>query len=233
MLVCPRCDQADPRSRTPALDNGRRRPRLPRTAASGWRSKVDDQPPARALPRTRWSPRCARVRLRQPDAGPAPRQDRGQHRPGRGLTNAKAIDAAVGDLTTITGQKPIVTRAKRSIAQFRLRTGMPIGAKVTLRGQRMYDFLERLTIAGPAPHPRLPGRARAIVRRARQLQPRVPRAARVPRDRLRQDRPSARAGDQHRDHRADRRGSRSACSSCWACRSPPSAGKEIAWPRNR
>ena len=51
--------------------------------------------------------------------------------------------AVVGDLTIITGQKPIVTRAKRSIAQFRLRTGMPIGAKVTLRGQRMYDFLER------------------------------------------------------------------------------------------
>ena len=62
---------------------------------------------------------------------------------GEALTNAKALDAAVGDLTTITGQKPIVTRAKRSIAQFRLRTGMPIGAKVTLRGQRMYDFLER------------------------------------------------------------------------------------------
>ena len=56
---------------------------------------------------------------------------------------AKALDAAVGDLTQITGQKPIITKAKRSIAQFRLRTGMPIGAKVTLRGQRMYDFLER------------------------------------------------------------------------------------------
>jgi large subunit ribosomal protein L5 len=62
---------------------------------------------------------------------------------GEAIQNAKALDAAVGDLTTITGQKPIVTRAKRSIAQFRLRTGMPIGAKVTLRGQRMYDFLER------------------------------------------------------------------------------------------
>jgi large subunit ribosomal protein L5 len=62
---------------------------------------------------------------------------------GEAIANAKALDAAVGDLTTITGQKPIVTRAKRSIAQFRLRTGMPIGAKVTLRGQRMYDFLER------------------------------------------------------------------------------------------
>jgi large subunit ribosomal protein L5 len=62
---------------------------------------------------------------------------------GEAIQNAKALDAAVGDLATITGQKPIVTRAKRSIAQFRLRTGMPIGAKVTLRGQRMYDFLER------------------------------------------------------------------------------------------
>ncbi len=62
---------------------------------------------------------------------------------GEAIANAKALDAAVGDLVTITGQKPIVTRAKRSIAQFRLRTGMPIGAKVTLRGQRMYDFLER------------------------------------------------------------------------------------------
>ena len=69
---------------------------------------------------------------------------------GEAIANAKALDAAVGDLTTITGQKPIVTRAKRSIAQFRLRTGMPIGAKVTMRGQRMYDFLERtLSLALP------------------------------------------------------------------------------------
>ncbi len=64
---------------------------------------------------------------------------------GEALQNAKALDAAVADLTAITGQKPIVTRAKRSIAQFRLRTGNAIGAKVTLRGDRMWDFLERLT----------------------------------------------------------------------------------------
>jgi large subunit ribosomal protein L5 len=64
---------------------------------------------------------------------------------GEALTNAKALDAAVGDLATITGQRPIITRARRSIAQFRLRTGNPIGAKVTLRGQRMWDFLERMT----------------------------------------------------------------------------------------
>ena len=64
---------------------------------------------------------------------------------GEALQNAKAVDAAVGDLQLITGQKPIVTRAKRSIAQFRVRTGNPIGVKVTLRGERMWDFLERLT----------------------------------------------------------------------------------------
>jgi len=64
---------------------------------------------------------------------------------GEALTNAKAVDAAAGDLQLITGQKPIVTRAKRSIAQFRVRTGNPIGLKVTLRGERMWDFLERLT----------------------------------------------------------------------------------------
>lgn len=65
---------------------------------------------------------------------------------GEALTNAKAIDAASGDLTLITGQKPIVMKARRSIAQFKIRTGNPIGLKVTLRGQRMWDFLERLTL---------------------------------------------------------------------------------------
>lgn len=65
---------------------------------------------------------------------------------GEALTNAKALDAAVGDLTLITGQKPVVTKAKRSIAQFRVRTGNSIGLKVTLRGRRMWDFLERLTM---------------------------------------------------------------------------------------
>ena len=64
---------------------------------------------------------------------------------GEALSNAKALDSAVGDLALITGQRPIVTKAKRSIAQFRLRTGNSIGAKVTLRGERMWDFLERLT----------------------------------------------------------------------------------------
>lgn len=63
---------------------------------------------------------------------------------GEALQNAKAIDAATKDLTDITGQKPVITRAKKSIATFRLRAGNPIGLKVTLRGRRMYDFLDRL-----------------------------------------------------------------------------------------
>jgi large subunit ribosomal protein L5 len=64
---------------------------------------------------------------------------------GEALTNSKAVEAAVSDLTIITGQKPVVTKAKRSIAQFKIREGNTIGCKVTLRGQRMWDFLERLT----------------------------------------------------------------------------------------
>jgi large subunit ribosomal protein L5 len=63
---------------------------------------------------------------------------------GEAIQNAKAIDAAVNDVQLITGQKPIVTKAKRSIAAFKLRTGMPIGVKVTLRGDRMYEFFDRL-----------------------------------------------------------------------------------------
>ena len=63
---------------------------------------------------------------------------------GEAVQNPKVIDSAVGELTLIAGQKPVVTRARRSIATFKLREGMPIGAKVTLRGPRMWDFLERL-----------------------------------------------------------------------------------------
>src|SRR5690348_1714454 len=60
---------------------------------------------------------------------------------GEAITNAKAIDAAVGDLRIISGQQPVVTKAKKSIAQFKVRTGNPIGAMVTLRGERMWEFL--------------------------------------------------------------------------------------------
>lgn len=63
---------------------------------------------------------------------------------GEATQNPKALDGAVEDLQAITGQKPIITKAKKSIAGFKLREGMPIGTKVTLRGERMYEFIDRL-----------------------------------------------------------------------------------------
>jgi large subunit ribosomal protein L5 len=66
---------------------------------------------------------------------------------GEAIANSKALDAATGDLQAITGQKPIVKKAKKSIAQFRLREGMSVGLMVTLRGNRMYEFLDRLVNA--------------------------------------------------------------------------------------
>ena len=66
---------------------------------------------------------------------------------GEAVQDAKALEAAERDLTAISGQHPVITRAKKSIAAFRLRTGMPIGLKVTLRGERMYDFFDKLVNA--------------------------------------------------------------------------------------
>lgn len=66
---------------------------------------------------------------------------------GEAIQNAKALEAAEGDLAAISGQHPITTRAKKSIAAFRLRAGMPVGLKVTLRGKRMYDFFDKLVNA--------------------------------------------------------------------------------------
>ncbi|MFC2068344.1 50S ribosomal protein L5 [Chloroflexota bacterium] len=63
---------------------------------------------------------------------------------GEAIQNAKSLEAAEGDLVAISGQHPVITRSKKSIAAFKLREGMPIGLKVTLRGQRMYEFLDRL-----------------------------------------------------------------------------------------
>jgi len=63
---------------------------------------------------------------------------------GEAIQNAKALEAAESDLVAISGQHPVITRSKKSIAAFKLRTGMPIGLKVTLRGERMYDFFDKL-----------------------------------------------------------------------------------------
>ena len=66
---------------------------------------------------------------------------------GEARENARALDTASADIATITGQKPVITRSKKSIANFRLREGMPIGVMVTLRGRRMYEFFDRLVNA--------------------------------------------------------------------------------------
>lgn len=63
---------------------------------------------------------------------------------GEAVGNPKILDAAVNDMMQIAGQRPVVTRAKKSLAAFKIREGMPIGAKVTLRGQRMFEFLDKL-----------------------------------------------------------------------------------------
>ena len=66
---------------------------------------------------------------------------------GEAVSNAKVLEGATSDLSLITGQRPVITRAKKSIAAFRLRAGMPVGARVTLRGERMYEFFDRLVSA--------------------------------------------------------------------------------------
>jgi len=69
---------------------------------------------------------------------------------GEAVADKKAMDGAVSDITALTGQKPIVTKSRKSIATFKLRAGVPVGCKVTLRGERMYEFLDRLvTVAFP------------------------------------------------------------------------------------
>ena len=72
------------------------------------------------------------------------------------MQDAKQLDAAIEDLRIITGQQPMITRAKKSIAGFKIRQGMPIGAKVTLRGDRMWEFFDRLLSTAHPAYPRLP-----------------------------------------------------------------------------
>ncbi len=125
---------------------------------------------------------------------------------GEAARDAKVIEGAVRDLATITGQKPQVTKARKSIAQFKLREGMPIGCHVTLRGDRMWEFLDRLlTLALPRIRD-FRGLSPEPVRRQGQLHVRADRAGHVPRDRPGQDRPSAGHGHHARHDRDDKRG---------------------------
>ena len=75
---------------------------------------------------------------------------------GEAVDNTKALDGAVEDIVTITGQRPVITKAKQSIANFKLREGRQIGVKVTLRGDRMWSFYDRLVNVAPTPDARLP-----------------------------------------------------------------------------
>jgi large subunit ribosomal protein L5 len=137
-----------PRPRTPAAPAARRKGGpAPAAPAEQARPKGTGQVPARL-----------KVRFDQ-SVRPALMQERGYRNPwqvprlhkvvvsmgvGEGRENAKALDFAAADLQAVTGQRPIITRAKKSIANFKLREGVPIGTKVTLRGARMYEFLDRL-----------------------------------------------------------------------------------------
>ena len=105
---------------------------------------------------------------------------------GEGVADRKKVDNAAGDLALIAGQKAVQTKSRKAIATYKLREGMPIGAKVTLRGDRMYEFLDRfITIALPRVKD-FRGLEPEELRRARQLCVRSQGAHRVPRDRLRQ-----------------------------------------------
>ena len=107
---------------------------------------------------------------------------------GEAVKDTKKVKSAAEELTLIAGQKAVITQAKKSIAGFRVREEMPLGVKVTLRGDRMYEFLDRLITDRSAPRPRLPRREADIVRRPRQLRHGPEGTDRVPRDRLRQGR---------------------------------------------
>ena len=124
---------------------------------------------------------------------------------GRATQQKSLIEGAMRDLEIIAGQKPVVTRAKKSIASFKLREGQEIGAKVTLRGDRAWEFLDRL-LAMAIPRIRdFRGLVAPILRRPRQLHVRGHRAADLPRNRLRPHRHHQRHGHHHCHHRTHQR----------------------------
>jgi large subunit ribosomal protein L5 len=151
------------------------------------------------------------VRLQERDGSAADREDHAQHGRGEASQDKKKVQTAAAEMELIAGQKPVITKAKKSIAQFKLREGMPIGCKVTLRRERMYEFLDRLiTVAMPR------------IRDFRGLNPKsfdgaattrwVSRSRSSSRDQLRPDREGAGHGHHRHHHRQDRRRSARAAS---------------------
>ena len=126
------------------------------------------------------------------------------------VADKKVMDNAVGDLTKIAGQKPVVTKAKKAIAGFKIREGQAIGTMVTLRGARMYEFLDRfVTVALPRVRD-FRGISRPRLRRPRQLQHRREGTDHFPGDRVRQGRRPARPEHLHHHHGQERRRSQGA-----------------------
>ena len=138
---------------------------------------------------------------------------------GEAKTNSKALDEAVEQMAIIAGQRPVITKARKSIAQFKLREGMAIGCKVTLRGNRMWEFLDRLTSVALPRIRDFRGHQPRWLRRTGQLQPRPSRADHLPRDRLRQRRRRARPQRDDHHHRRARTRRDGRCSATSACRS--------------
>ena len=135
---------------------------------------------------------------------------------GEAATDSKLIDAAVADLRTITGQQPMICRARKSIATFRLRKGQAIGAKVTLRGDRMYEFFDRL-VATAIPRIRdFRGMSRTTASTATATTPWASASRSIfPEICLRGRRPHEGHGHHVRDHRQDRRGRQGASYRFW------------------
>ena len=206
-VVCSTLRQADPR-RLPLRRRRHQGPDLHEV-----REVTCDAPPPPPCPRLKAAlrrrdpcPAQGRPRARQHHGGPPPREDRrSTWASARPSTSKSLLDGAVADLTIITGQKPVVTKAKKSIAGFKLREGNAIGAKVTLRGDRMWEFFDRLDQRWPSPASATSGACPPVVRRPRQLHVRRHRAADLPGDRLRQGRRRPRHGHHDRDHRPHQR----------------------------
>ena len=194
--------------------------RVPRRQDAPARGSTDDArrpqtaPPARLKIRYLEEIRPALVeRFGYSSVMQAPKLEKITLNMGVGLAkqDSKVLKAATEQLATIAGQQPSVRRARKSIAAFKLREGMPVGVAVTLRGERGYEFLDRLDLGRDPADPRLPRAEPALLRRPRQLLDGRQGADHLPRDRLRRDRPGARS--RHHDHderRQRRRGVRAA-----------------------
>ena len=117
---------------------------------------------------------------------------------GEAVADKKVMDAATGDLARITGQKPAVRKSKKAVATFKIREGLPVGCMVTLRGARMYEFLDRLINVAMPRIRDFRGVQPALVRRPGQLQLRRQGTDHFPRDRIRPDRPGP--GHGHHDY---------------------------------